>query len=993
MVYKPVSISSSISEQTEESAGQKEKEGKQVQDPKRKERRFCLCPLQRESQLCGFIKKSNNSALFNHNCPLLQSQPFLHQFETVPDSSYLFASLTPKSQGSSSTVQDYSTGRLAWMAAGTSISHTFLASERFAQYSNGLIRLGLQYPTMDVNKILPHFSRQHIKRLMERNAAVAFRELFRRYSGRFVNVVFDCGKVCHHNYAAVCICGNALSEKPSFFQLAIAPSTKNDYILFYNQLLSNLKQWSIYVSSVCTDGLTAQIQAITECHQRLQKGLPLGEFQSRFTPFHMPCLNHRINNVIQSVFEKNPQLTGVKNDILAFINQANTKDIHKLLQEYCPTFIESRWLSLQQIVAYIRLHRKVIVENGLLSPQRIKDCLYLEILITPLIELHLFFERHETKLCHAYPALLRSLIQYLMLVRDEFFSSGFWLHVLTECVIQLWNRTLNSSSAGMMLLSYALSDVGRFIFRIKEFPLAYSVQYSPEYSSNDCDNVFLADVHSMYDTFLILFFIRSSRVNKEPSVALILQKVIGSFVPVRCCGNKPAEKETTPQNAVVQTASESTTTTEQSIPTDPIAAAIFYPQKPIRTILKQSTLDEFWRLPPPKKNTVIYQAQPPTERPYVAPPSLTESQLPTSRLSFLFSLPEPPEISSLQARPKMEVGVCEIESAMPSHQPFNLPNFYGETKCELKLIENCKTECRLMPLVYILSLAHQFSEIEQYVETQLEERSNDDEVFGLLDAEQQARFDEYQQALQVSVPQKILPKRLRRAHNDPSDPIIVSDSSTTDEYSSETLEDEEPSAGAQLAEQDCMQPSTEATPTGPDVLPELDQRLTENTYTMQNIPVTHPVYTSDDREMAILHRIQSMIIPCSLEDLQELFRRHICSILTDMDRMMCDALIKQFTKDLTGDDFRLKLSKLDNSKTDEIKQLSAEELIYLHLINCLRFTVCSESESERIFSQCRQICGEQRQSIGPLTLNHTFILRRSKPPTQEGDSCVMHDPE
>ena len=501
MISKQASIPLQRSEQTEESATKNEKEEKQVEDPKRKERRFCLCPLQRESHLCGFMKKSNNSALFNHKCPFLQSQPLLHHFDTIPDSSYLFTSLTPKYPGASSNIKEYSTGLLAWMAAGTSVSHSFLASDRFSHYSNGLIRLGQQYPTMEINKIMPHFSRQHIKRLMERNAAGAFRELFRSYSGRFVNAVFDCGKVCHHNYAAICICGNIPKEKPVFFQLAIAPSTKTDYILFYNQLLSNLQQWKIHVSSVCTDGLTAQVQAISECHSRLQQGLPLGLFRSRFTPFHIPCLNHRINNVIQSVFERNPQLTAVKNDILVFINQANTKEIHKKLQEYCPTFIESRWLSLQQIFAFIRLHRKIIFENGLLSPQRIKECLYLEILITPLIELHLFFERHETKLCHAYPALLRTLAQYLLLVQDELFSSGFWLHVLTECVIQLWNRTLNSSTTGLMLLAYVLSDIGRFLFRIKQFPLAYSVQYTPEYYSKDSDNASLADVDSMYDTF------------------------------------------------------------------------------------------------------------------------------------------------------------------------------------------------------------------------------------------------------------------------------------------------------------------------------------------------------------------------------------------------------------------------------------------------------------------------------------------------------------
>ena len=102
-----------------------------------------------------------------------------------------------------------------------------------------------------------------------------------------------------------------------------------------------------------------------------------------------------------------------------------------------------------------------------------------------------------------------------------------------------------------------------------------------------------------------------------------------------------------------------------------------------------------------------------------------------------------------------------------------------------------------MPFRYILSIAHNFVDVEQFISTELLDRPNEDEVFGLLDAEQQARFDEYEQALKEPVAHKVLPRRLRRAHSDPSDPIVVSDSSSTNDYSSEPLEDEENGDGYQ----------------------------------------------------------------------------------------------------------------------------------------------------------------------------------------------------
>ena len=483
-------------------------------------------------------------------------------------------------------------------------------------------------------------------------------------------------------------------------------------------------------------------------------------------------------------------------------------------------------------------------------------------------------------------------------------------------------------------------------------------------------------------------------MKKDSSVALILQNVISSFVPIRCCRKESAVKKTKPPETVAQVVLESTPTTEHFTPTDPSVASIFNPQKPSRTILKQSTLDEFWRASPPKKNSVMYQSQPSQEHPSAEPLSLTESQLPTSRPSFLFSLPEPPDTETLPRRSQIEVDVDKVESAILSHSPVNPPDFYAETTCELRLIENCKTESRLMPFAYILSIAHKFTEIEQFISTPVIDRTTEEEVFGLLDAEQQARFDEYEQAIKEPVPHKVLPRRLTRAHNDPSDPIIVSDSSTTDDYSSATLQDDEQSDGVQGEdEEDLVISSRKGITAVPELAEETDNSLTDNVYTMQSLPIRHPLSTSDGNDLDILHRIQMRIIPCSLEILQELFHRHISAILTPADRSMSEPLTKQFMKDLTSDDFLIKLSRLDNSNPEEIKQLSDEECIYLHIVNCLRFSVCSESESERIFSQCRHICGEQRQSIGPLTLNHTFILRQSKAPIHDRDSHMLEDHE
>ena len=474
----------------------RKEQGKSQSEEKRKNsRKLCLCPIRKGKEACNFQKLSNNTALHNHKCPLLDSVAITQIFNPAPDSFSLFTSLAPNISTSQEKVERMGTELIVWLTAQAGLSYSFVSGAKFETFARGLVKVGQEHQSMPVEQIIPHLSRQQLKVLTERQAAQIFVNFYRKYTNRYVNVLFDCGKIAHHNYCAICVCGYGSTERPTFFQFAIAPSTKNDYILFYNQLLSNFQKWNIHVGTVCTDGLTAQVNAVYDCHKRMREGLPVGSFIPSLIPKHVPCLNHRINNVVQSVLSNNPFVAPRRLAIMEFLSRANTKEIQEILKEHSPVFIETRWLSLQCIFSYIRTHRKELLLYNLIDPQLIVDCLYLEILITPLMELHLFFEMHSTKISHAYPAVVRALYQYFELSRLVPFCTGEWLHVLTEFTIQLFIKTLNSSMRNLLLLSFIYSDIGRFFWLRKEFPIGFNPNFN---LSSVIDRLEMIDINDAF---------------------------------------------------------------------------------------------------------------------------------------------------------------------------------------------------------------------------------------------------------------------------------------------------------------------------------------------------------------------------------------------------------------------------------------------------------------------------------------------------------------
>ena len=435
----------------------------QLPEKKKKQqqvRRICMCPFIQSGTKCKFEKLNNNAALLKHECPLLD-HVLLSTGKTVPRTSPL-AIIQQKQILNLTQPQERVMSLLVDFFAQTPLSFLHLGSHAFNALVNGLVQIGQKYPVILPTKLIPYITRHKVPQLLEQRAAKLYQSLLKGIQGQFVSVLFDAGEINHNHYASICLQPFGRNSAPVFFQLAYGPWSKAEYTSFIQQLLESLQLWSVHVACFCTDGLPAQTQAIKDCITSMRTTGTFGPIRPLYIPFHVYCMNHKINLVVQQLY-KLPYTKNIIESLIGFSHSAQKKDYREILHKACPTFIPTRWLSLFLLAAYVRLKRKIIIHT-LLTPDTIKAILQLEILLAPLMELHLFFESHSTKLCDVYPAVLRSLLQYNHLIQEKTFCNSDNLYAIVEIMTSLYNFLLTGELGNLIRLAFYLSPVGKVLY-------------------------------------------------------------------------------------------------------------------------------------------------------------------------------------------------------------------------------------------------------------------------------------------------------------------------------------------------------------------------------------------------------------------------------------------------------------------------------------------------------------------------------------------------
>ena len=991
ITYKPISINNQKGEnrkendvnETDESDSnpnctqQSEIISKQVHNQTKntkRVRRICMCPVAHPLDCCRFECANNNSKLEKHTCPLLGFKPLSSIF-TAADPTYSPFSLLPSTVIDNLTPQQVHSLNLVFnFTSGTPLSHAHIASSAFNNMCQGLIKLGQTYPSARATDLLPLFNRRRLPVLLEQQAGSALIGFLNTLQGHFVSLMFDAGTINSRHYAAICLCANNSEAKPSFLQLANAPSSKQDYQIFVYQILRELCMWNIEVASICTDGLPVQIQALSEFVNVLRMGGNIGDLNLAMIPFHVPCLNHRINLVVKEI-GKIPRISILKTTLNKFADDAHRKVYHTLLGKSCPFFIETRWLSLGLQSSFVRLKREIILKEEMLPYDILEDAMKLEIVLTPLIELQLFFETHSTKLCHAYPAIIRTLLQYLLLLQEEIFKHDVWLYAIVTVICSLYNNTLADETGSLLELSFVLSFSGKILYKTSKLASGYNPNKSLQESfliSEQLKSVglnrfgfFLLSKYLTFFVFLIIFvssmtssYIRMLPDNwKDVFVPLsldTLNDVSLSSVDITSL-NAPSPLEyglyDNMSNTEVVDLSNLQSLSEHSNNLFPhFSNKYIDPQvqqsSSVLTTINDSKLD----LGP---STSSYSNESNFNEDSLilthhidGESAMEQPNTSDSIRDFVLHLPSPDDRISSTSLHLGETSVSAFRSAIQTSQqvPLTIQRNPLSNNNTSPINNDSIKERWLMKTDELIKIFKCFKDNVQNGSDEDESLSENFDEFGCLAAEQRELQQEYvdeiantdDQHWTYSTRTAILSSQTSSYSLDSLSPASVDIHQFESIFGDDNMDDDIEFIGSSGR-------------------------------------IYHSTYTTDEKEWMKVKEVFVTIYGRYGPNLQRNFERHLKNVLAPKWHLLIGPMLQLFEQDIndlsTSSFSMLQSNQLNNNIFQPfIKQ------IYNAITSTLLYTVISESECERIFSKTHHITGKRRNNFLTQTLNYNLIL-------------------
>ena len=459
----------------------------------RNRHRLALCPLTRGMRNCYLEGELRSAKMQNHECDLLKEfptassdhrQPVLHAFaRSVPTRPEVSRGkeLSPLKRGVTEKLLEY--------IGSSAISFRDIDSTSFRALCLELISAGQHNPSLSPEQLLPEIERHSLSQLITDQASIPLNDLFRILEDGFVSVQFDAAQIITKNYLIVTIAPMDQTTPALFFQLNVAPSQEAQFVQFLSNLFGCLSLHNIVVGSICSDGCPAQRAGIAQFISSLRDPSTSHGFDVQFIPLMIWCHNHLINLVTQTVWtDLRAQRTTnrVFQVICTFAEMSHRRKLRHLLGGVCPSIINTRWLSVWLVCSFIRLHRNAISSNHLLQEVDIVDILKLEILLTPLMELQLFFENEKARMYHVFPVVMRCIQEYLLLAAHPSFSSTEWfipvviiLHNLIKRFF-LPNKHTQWPEITLSLLAFSLTPIGQHLYGLGAFGSGFSFNHSLE---------------------------------------------------------------------------------------------------------------------------------------------------------------------------------------------------------------------------------------------------------------------------------------------------------------------------------------------------------------------------------------------------------------------------------------------------------------------------------------------------------------------------------
>lgn len=378
-----------------------------------------------------------------------------------------------------SQANDIITSELAYLAGRLNMPIYQAADEDMSQFIRRVMKLGAQahvsgIPVTEVKMPSKQAVRQRVVEIGE-SLNEARIESYREH--KYCALAIDEGSTLHTKYLNFVLhnCEHRLGEYMFQSEVMDGLSTTDYYEPLANGFRL-LKASGLHPSVVVVDGGLAQFNALVK--EWPEMGLKKDETIKELIV--VPCLCHRLNNVLKDMARKCESLQKIIDTIHELAREIAPKTPTERLKK-CPSHVGTRWLYDYEIASYLCDNQREVMEllhaegSNLAIPVWIKEFVDL---LRPIRYLCDMFEQSNRNLSTAFP-MISQVLEHFKMVRQESertlneFEKGKsrnsqlrarcamiakWYTQASESLSQY---TLKSSDGGTIALAWILTPEGR----------------------------------------------------------------------------------------------------------------------------------------------------------------------------------------------------------------------------------------------------------------------------------------------------------------------------------------------------------------------------------------------------------------------------------------------------------------------------------------------------------------------------------------------------
>ena len=460
--------------------------------------RLAMCPVVRDFTPCGCEGFARNAAIRRHICVALTHTPIASSLLADPSRNPQYSRFSTPQTSSRDLIalRDCTVNSLLSVLGSTGMPYSVAASASFTSFCRSLVKLGQRHPEVPIEQLYPALTSSFISARALTESDRLIRRVLEQHSKTAVCIMFDGSRIIHRSLLTISFCALSLKARPLYLQICHQPRDKTEYSEFLKELATDLRtKYHIELASICTDGCPAQVAGVKMYQTWLQTLSPqTGIEPPNVLPIYIPCLNHRINLVTQHLLCSDA-ISPITEKLRAISSSINTAKLRGIFGKPCPVFITTRWLSACLITSFLRMHRNILLENHLCSTEDINAFIRLEILLTPLMELHLFFESDEMKLCYTFPAIMRTFQQYRNLAYSKHFSGEPYFGIIKRLIVKLFNETIAGYIGELTFLAFIMTPIGKLLTNLHKGLWCYSSELN------------LHELYSRQSVFVVYAFI------------------------------------------------------------------------------------------------------------------------------------------------------------------------------------------------------------------------------------------------------------------------------------------------------------------------------------------------------------------------------------------------------------------------------------------------------------------------------------------------------